>query len=111
MRPLTEHLAAQPAVRISDVAASVGWSPRTQQRRFRRLLGVSPKWVLMRYRLQAAALQLEQHPSADLTDIAVGLGWYDESHLSEDFRRVLGTTPGRYAERAHTSSAHTATSP
>jgi len=86
------------------------------QRRLRRLVGVSPKWVLMRYPLQAAALQLEQHPSADLTDIALGLGWYDQSHLSEDFRRVLGTTPGRYAERARTSSAHnssaqTATSP
>jgi len=82
----------------------------------RRLVGVSPKWVLMRYPLQEAALQLEQHPSADLTDIALGLGWYDQSHLSEDFRRVLGTTPRRYAERdrtssAHNSSAHTATSP
>jgi len=103
VRRLTERMAAQPAMRITDLAASVGWSPRTLQRQFRRLVGVSPKWVLMRYRLQEAALQLEQHPSADLTDIALGLGWYDQSHLSEDFRRVLGTTPGRYAERARTS--------
>ncbi len=73
----------------------------------------------MRYPRQAAALQLEQleqHPSADLTDIALGLGWENQSYLSEDFRRVLGTTPGRYAERArtfsaHNSSAQTATSP
>ena len=37
--------------------------------------------------------------------LAVALGWYDQSHFSRDFRRVLGTAPGEYAERARTTSA------
>jgi AraC-like DNA-binding protein len=37
---------------------------------------------------------LEGEPIAD---VAVGVGFYDQAHLSEHFRRHVGTTPGRYA--------------
>ncbi len=107
MRALVQRMSTEPARSVQDVAAGAGWSPRTLQRRFQRVVGVSPKWVLMRSRLQEAALQLEQDPDADLTDLALSLGWYDQSHLSQDFRRVLGTTPGKYAERARSAGPAT----
>jgi transcriptional regulator GlxA family with amidase domain len=87
-------------VRVEQLVEVSGWSLRTLQRRFRSQLGVSPKWVLARFRLQEAALALERDPATDLAALAVRLGWYDQAHLTNDFRRMLGETPGQYASRA-----------
>jgi AraC-like DNA-binding protein len=74
------------------------WSARTTQRVFRRYVGVPVKWVLCRYRLQQAALEIESNPGADFADLAVRLGWYDQAHFINDFRSMLGSTPGEYAD-------------
>ena len=100
VRASVEAAAADPSQRVEDLASALGCSTRTLQRRYARLVGVSPKWVLTRYRLQEAALELERDAGADLAEVAHRLGWYDQSHLSADLRRVLGTTPGRYARAA-----------
>lgn len=98
---LVAAMAADPGlVRVEQVVALSGWSLRTLQRRFRCHLGVPPKWVLARFRLQEAALAIERDPAVDLAALAVRLGWYDQAHLTNDFRRMLGETPGRYASRA-----------
>ena len=33
----------------------------------------------------------------DFADLAVRLGWYDQAHFINDFRVMLGVTPGEYA--------------
>jgi AraC-like DNA-binding protein len=66
---------------------------------FRRYVGVPVKWVLSRYRLQQAALEIETNPDVDFADLAVRLGWYDQAHFINDFRCMLGCTPGEYPDR------------
>ena len=83
--------------RVDQVMALSPWSARTTQRVFRRYVGVPVKWVLCRYRLQQAALEIESAPSVDFADLAVRLGWYDQAHFINDFRAMLGSTPGEYA--------------
>ena len=83
--------------RVAQVMALSPWSPRTTQRVFRRYVGVPVKWVLCRYRLQNAALEIETDPGVDFADLAVRLGWYDQAHFINDFRVMLGRTPGEYA--------------
>lgn len=85
--------------RVGQVMDRSPWSARTTQRVFRHYVGVPVKWVLCRYRLQHAALELETDPSVDFADLAVRLGWYDQAHLINDFRAMLGCTPGEYAAR------------
>ena len=98
---LIQQMAADDTlVRVEQLAELTGRSIRTLQRRFRRGIGVGPKWVLARYRLQEAAYLLETDPDVDLADLAVRLGWYDQAHLTNDFRRMLGETPGQYAALA-----------
>ena len=98
---LLHRMEADPAlVRVEQLVEVAGCSVRTLQRRFRRHLGVSPKWVLARFRLLEAALALEQDPDPDLAELAVRLGWYDQAHLTNALRRMLGETPARYAARA-----------
>jgi AraC-like DNA-binding protein len=84
---------------VEQVMAHSPWSVRTTQRVFRRYVGVPVKWVLCRYRLQHAALEIETDPSVDFADLAVRRGWYDQAHFINDFRSMLGCTPGEYATR------------
>jgi AraC-like DNA-binding protein len=88
--------------RVEQVMQHSPWSTRTTQRVFRRYVGVPVKWVLCRYRLQQAALEIESRPDVDHADLAIRLGWYDQAHFINDFRDMLGTTPGEYAS-AHGS--------
>ncbi|CRZ18111.1 AraC family transcriptional regulator [Mycolicibacterium neworleansense] len=83
--------------RVEQVMALSPWSTRTTQRVFRRYVGVTVKWVLCRYRLQQAALEIESVPGVDFADLAVRLGWYDQAHFINDFRTMLGSTPGDYS--------------
>ena len=83
--------------RVEQVMEHSPWSARTTQRVFRRYVGVPVKWVLCRYRLQQAALEIESRPGVDHADLAVRLGWYDQAHFINDFRTMLGSTPGEYA--------------
>jgi AraC-like DNA-binding protein len=85
--------------RVEQVMAHSPWSTRTTQRVFRHYVGVPVKWVLCRYRLQHAALEIEIDSSVDVADLAVRLGWYDQAHFINDFRSMLGCTPGEYATR------------
>jgi AraC-like DNA-binding protein len=85
--------------RVEQVMEHSPWSARTTQRVFRRYVGVPVKWVLCRYRLQQAALEIESNPDVDFAGLAVRLGWYDQAHFINDFRSMLGSTPGEYADR------------
>ncbi|MGV0655414.1 helix-turn-helix domain-containing protein [Mycolicibacterium thermoresistibile] len=85
--------------RVDQVMEHAPWSVRTTQRIFRRYVGVPVKWVLCRYRLQQAALEIESSPDVDFADLAVRLGWYDQPHFINDFRAMLGCTPAQYADR------------
>jgi AraC-like DNA-binding protein len=85
--------------RVEQVMELSPWSTRTTQRVFKRYVGVPVKWVLCRYRLQQAALELETDPALDCAELAVRLGWYDQAHFINDFRSMLGCTPGEYLLR------------
>ncbi|OMC33559.1 AraC family transcriptional regulator [Mycobacterium sp. GA-1841] len=98
LRPLCERMSADGSLhRVEQVMELSPWSTRTTQRVFQRYVGVTVKWVLCRYRLQQAALEIERAPDLDFADLAVRLGWYDQAHFTKDFRSMLGCTPGEYA--------------
>lgn len=98
LTPLVDRMRDDASLhRVEQVMELSPWSTRTTQRVFRRYVGVTVKWVLCRYRLQQAALEIESAPDIDFADLAVRLGWYDQAHFINDFRSMLGSTPGEYA--------------
>ena len=97
---LMDRIRDDPGIRrVADVVAHSPWSSRTTQRVFLSFVGVTMEWVLRRYRLQHAALELETEADVDGAELAVRLGWYDQPHFINDFRAMLGCTPGEYAAR------------
>jgi AraC-like DNA-binding protein len=87
-------------VRVDQVAAVGGLSVRSLQRLFAGYVGLSPKAVLARYRLQDAAAAIDAGEVDDLAGLAASLGWFDQAHFSRDFRTVVGVTPSAYLQRA-----------
>ena len=110
--PSHEHLLANAVVDTlsrtvrsrtgSRLAAEVGASERAVQRALQSTLGMGPKAVARRIRLQEVVRQLSI-PGVDVSDIAVCLGYADQAHLIRDFRGVAGVTPGQYV-RENSSS-------
>jgi len=93
-------LADRSMVRVAQVEAASGLGTRSLQRLFARYVGVSPKWVLARYRMHDAVADLDAGWDGTLTELAVRSGWYDQAHFTRDFTALVGVTPGRYRERA-----------
>jgi AraC-like DNA-binding protein len=83
--------------RVDEVAERFGIAPRTLQRLFQRYVGVSPKWVLRRYRLHEAAAVLAREQHRPWAEVAAELGYFDQSHFIRDFTRAIGMTPVAYA--------------
>ena len=97
VRDLVERLAAdRTLVRAEQVAALAGVDLRRLQRLFRTYAGVSPKWVLQRFRLHEAAEALDAGASGGLGALALRLGYFDQAHFIRDFRAVVGCSPGAY---------------
>lgn len=57
----------------------------------------SPTWMIRRYRIQEAAARLEAGDVHSWSDLALDLGYADQSHFSNDFRRFVGRPPATYA--------------
>jgi AraC-like DNA-binding protein len=85
---------------VDDLVDRYGMNKRTLQRLFARYVGVSPKWVIQRYRLHEAAEQLAAGPSISQSALASDLGYSDQAHFVRDFKTVVGTTPSAYARQA-----------
>jgi AraC-like DNA-binding protein len=84
--------------RVDDVTEMFAINPRTLQRLFQRYVGVSPKWVLRRYRLHEAAAVLAREQQRPWAEVAAELGYFDQSHFIRDFTAAIGLTPVAYAQ-------------
>jgi AraC-like DNA-binding protein len=74
-------------------------SKRQMQRLFSLYVGVSPKWVIMRYRLHEAVDRMTNGDPVDLPRLALDLGYFDQAHFIKDFKAMVGRAPGEYARR------------
>jgi AraC-like DNA-binding protein len=105
IRDVVEEIAVNREItRVEQVASMLGLSLRPAQRTFRNYVGVTPKWVIQRYRLHEAAEQLAGGRKVDLTDLALRLGYFDQAHFARDFKKVVGRTPGEYSKAPATDT-------
>jgi AraC-like DNA-binding protein len=70
-------------------------SPAHLVRSFSRTFGIAPHRYVLGRRIDAARRRLlDGEPVAQ---VAAGVGFHDQAHLTRHFRRHVGTTPARYA--------------
>jgi len=82
-------------ITLSWLAAELGVSSGHLAREFRRRHGRSVGTFVREVRVQRAAERLARS-DASLAEIALAVGFADQSHLNRWFVRRMGVTPGRY---------------
>lgn len=96
---IVEMARADPSIqRVADLATRAGRPVRTIERLFRAHVGMPPKSVLRRFRVQEAAVRLAAGAHVDCTALAYDLGYFDQAHFIRDFKLQVGKTPAHYAK-------------
>ena len=82
-------------VSVRDLAAAAGVSPRLFADAFKRTTGTTPYRYVVRRRLDAAG-RLLLMTRLPIAEIALRLGFANQSHFTAAFSRVVGVTPAKY---------------
>lgn len=82
-------------IEVADLADAADMSVAQLERTARRVLGLSPKQLVMRFRLEEG-LRLLTTTELALTEVARRCGYYDQSAFSRHFRAVVGSPPAAY---------------
>lgn len=90
---------------VRSLAKDFAMSIRKLQSLFERYVGVGLKWIMLRDRLQRATLIADTLADPDWTQVAYDLGYGDQSHFINDFKRIVGVTPRQYALARQESDA------
>ncbi len=80
---------------IKRLAKLAGVSQSQFERRFNRIFGTTPIEYLLRVRIAAARTMLE-NTDRTIADIACETGFYDHSHFTRTFKKIVGISPGKY---------------
>jgi len=100
VRRAVEYIRARLAhsITLADLAAHAGLDKFHLCRAFRAQIGMPPHAYLTHLRIARAKALLLAGTRA--SDIAPLVGLYDQAQLTRHFRRLVGTTPARYAKSA-----------
>ncbi|WP_224244000.1 AraC family transcriptional regulator [Hyalangium gracile] len=100
VRQARDYLEAYPGenVTLEQLAGLSGLSVFHFVRVFRREVGLPPHAYQIELRVRRARTLLRQ--GLPPGDVAAALGFSDQSHLTREFKRRVGLTPGRYATSA-----------
>jgi AraC-like DNA-binding protein len=82
-------------IAVGALAEELGWSRKRIVSRFRHEVGLPPKAVAKLVRFERARRLAGTMPWAEL---AVECGYYDQSHLINDFRAITGRTPETFLQ-------------
>lgn len=81
-------------VPLDEAASLVHAHPAHLVRAFSGTFGIAPHQYVVSRRIDLARrLLLDGQPPRE---VATAAGFYDQSHLTRHFKRIVGTTPGRY---------------
>jgi len=82
-------------IEVADLALAADMSVAQLERAMRRVLGLSPKQLVMRFRLEEG-LRLLTTTELAIAEVAHRCGYYDQSAFSRHFRKVVGSSPNAY---------------
>jgi AraC family transcriptional regulator len=91
---------------LGDLAGVANMSKYHFAKSFRRAMGIAPHRYLMGLRI-AKARELLDMGNLSIKDIASRVGYTDRSHFTDQFLRIVGTTPARYRREGSSSRALT----
>ncbi|HEX5025773.1 MAG TPA: helix-turn-helix domain-containing protein [Agriterribacter sp.] len=83
---------------VEEMAALVGLGITAFSEKVKTFTGFSPLNYLINIRISEAIRKLKRH-DMNLTDIALGTGFYSSQHFSTTFKKLTGYTPSQFRRR------------
>ena len=83
---------------MKSLAGDVNMSQDAFEKRFRRVIGTSPKQFSSIVRLRNVITHYS--PDRTFTDMAYDAGYFDQSHFTKDFKSFTGRTPNEFFKSA-----------
>lgn len=81
-------------ISLADIAGKVNLSPYYFSRIFKQVTGLSPHNYLNQQRIEMVKSKILQIDS--LAELALKVGFSDQSHMNRRFKEIYGITPGKY---------------
>jgi transcriptional regulator of acetoin/glycerol metabolism len=82
-------------VHLKDMASVAGVSPYHFHRQFKKTTGLTPHQFIVQRRIERAKVLLAQS-NLPIIDVAVRVGFVDQSHFTTTFRKLTSMTPRIY---------------
>jgi AraC family transcriptional regulator len=97
LRRLQDCILANLASDISlhDLAELVGLSPRHLCRSFKQAMGISPYQYILKERIERSKALLRMGRNS-VAEVALSVGFSNQSHFTDAFHKHTGTTPGGF---------------
>ena len=89
----------QAGPRVREAAKQLGLSERRFIQVFKAEVGMTPKLFSRIQRFQQTRTFIEHNPSINWADLAVELGYFDQSHFIREFLEFSGLSPTDYINR------------
>lgn len=111
-RHLVEHAARRLRTRmggvsVRELAGELNLSERRVQQLFASHIGLAPSVWRRLQRLHGTLRLLRAAEAPQWAEIALSAGYYDQSHLINEFRALCGLTPQQFLQRAVSDSSNT----
>jgi AraC family transcriptional regulator len=97
---IMENLEGSPTQ--EQMASVTHLSPYHFARQFRGATGLSPHQYLIARRVERAKHLLQADDEVCLAQVALRVGFFDQSHFSSHFKRIVGVTPRQFQISART---------
>lgn len=81
---------------VEELAGRACLSRKQFERIFNDFIGISPKRFLKIVRFQHSIYLKQQNSAINLTHLAFDSGYFDQSHMINDFRQLSGMTPSQF---------------
>ena len=92
-----EHLGEE--LSLTDMAEQLSLSPFHFARLFKNSLGLSPHQYVLQNRIERAKQLITVSGKLSLTEISVRVGFFDQTHFTKVFKRVVGITPNTFLKQ------------
>jgi len=86
---------------VVDVANETGLSSRRLSQLFDEQVGMPPKSYCRLIRFRSVVRHIASGRPVDWADVALAAGYYDQAHLSHEFKQFSGMSPSRFMAADH----------
>lgn len=84
-------------ISVDDLAKETFITNKQLDRYFNKRIGLLPKQYIRIKKINFAIAMMEAKKKMNLTQIALETGFYDQSHFTNDFKKITGITPKKFS--------------